>query len=68
MKIDMEQVQTLETRLTHLEEAFDKYQGAIERISRLESTMGKKDRLEKRLSRVEGSLLMKMKRVEKKIK
>ena len=67
MKIDMEQVQTLETRLTHLEEAFDKYQGTIERISRLESTMEKKDRLEKRLSRVEGSLLMKMKRVEKKI-
>ncbi len=66
-RIDMEQVQALETRLTHLEEAFDKYQGTIERISRLESTMEKKDRLEKRLSRVEGSLLLKMKRVEKKI-
>ena len=63
----MEQVQALETRLTHLEEAFDKYQGTIEKISRLESTMEKKDQLEKRLSRVEGSLLLKMKRVEKKI-
>ncbi len=66
-RIDMKQVQALETRLTHLEEAFDKYQGTIQRISRLESTMEKKDRLEKRLSRVEGSMLLKMKRVEKKI-
>lgn len=66
-RIDMEPVQALETRLTHLEEAFDKYQSTIERISRLESTMEKKERLEKRLSRVEGSLLLKIKRVEKKI-
>ncbi len=66
-RIDMEQVQALGTRLTHLEEAFDKYQGTVERISRLESTMEKKDRLEKRLNRIEGSLLLKIKRVEKKI-
>ena len=66
-RIDMEQVQALGTRLTHLEEAFDKYQGTIERIFRLESTMEKKDRLEKRLNRIEGSLLLKIKRVEKKI-
>ena len=66
-RIDLEQVQALETRLTRLEEALDKFQGTKERISSLESTMEKRGRLEKRLGKIEGSFLLKMKRVEKKI-
>ena len=60
-KIDIERVRAIETRLTRLEETFNKYQGTIERIFRLESTMGKKEGLEKRLSKVEGSLSLKRK-------